>query len=47
LVIGISGRYKQGADKVLAEINGMNHYLIKPCDPNSLIALLAPLKAPE
>ena len=41
LLIGISGRYKHAADKVLAEINGINHYLVKPYDPNSLIGLLA------
>jgi len=45
LLIGISGRYKLPADKAYAEANGINHYLIKPCDPNSLIALLAPLQA--
>ena len=44
LLIGISGRYKLPADKAYAEANGINHYLVKPCDPNSLIALLAPLK---
>lgn len=41
LLIGISGRYKQHADKTLARLNGMNHYLLKPYDPGSLIALLA------
>jgi DNA-binding response OmpR family regulator len=44
LLIGISGRYKLPADRAYAEANGMNHYLLKPCDPNSLIALLEPLK---
>lgn len=47
MLIGISGRYKRGADKVLAELNGMNHYLVKPCDPNSIIAYLAALKKPD
>lgn len=44
LLIGMSGRYKQDADRTLAEVNGVNHYLIKPCRPDSVIALLAPLK---
>lgn len=43
LLIGISGRYKHPADKTLAEINGINHYLVKPFNPNSLMGLLAPL----
>jgi DNA-binding response OmpR family regulator len=43
LLIGMSGRYKQNADRTLAEINGINHYLVKPCDPRAVIALLAPL----
>jgi DNA-binding response OmpR family regulator len=46
LLIGISGEYKQGADKILAEILGFDHYLVKPYDPNGLLALLAPLKLP-
>jgi len=42
LLIGISGEYKQGADKVLAQILGFNHYLLKPYAPSDLLALLAP-----
>jgi DNA-binding response OmpR family regulator len=44
LVIGVSGKYKQGADKVLAQIIGFDHYLLKPYDPGALLALLAPLR---
>jgi DNA-binding response OmpR family regulator len=44
LLIGISGEYKQGADKILAEILGFDHYLVKPYEPNVLLGLLAPLK---
>jgi two-component system OmpR family response regulator len=47
LVIGISGRYKQHADKTLARLNGMNHYLVKPYDPRLLFALLAALPTAE
>ena len=46
LMIGISGEYKQGADKILSEIIGFDHYLLKPYDPSTLLALLAPLKLP-
>ena len=42
LLIGISGEYKQGSDKVLAQILGFNHYLVKPYAPAELLALLAP-----
>ena len=46
LLIGISGEYKQGADKVLAQILGFQHYLLKPYAPAELLALLAPLRDP-
>lgn len=47
LLIGISGRYKQYADKTLARLNGMNHYLLKPYSPSLLFALLAELPTAE
>jgi DNA-binding response OmpR family regulator len=47
LLIGISGRYRQHADRTLARLNGMNHYLVKPYDPRSLIALLAAVPISE
>lgn len=47
MLIGISGRYKRGADKALAHLNGINHYLVKPADPQSILACLAPLKQPD
>jgi DNA-binding response OmpR family regulator len=40
-IIGISGEYKQGADKILARIIGFDHYLVKPYDPQALLRLLA------
>jgi hypothetical protein len=43
MLIGISGRYKRGADKSLAHLNGMNHYLVKPFDPSAVIAFLSTL----
>ena len=45
LLIGISGEYKKGADKVLAHISGFDHYLVKPCDPQMIFAALDELRA--
>ena len=47
LIIGISGEYKSGPDKILSEIVGFDHYLLKPYDPNALLALIAPLRLPQ
>jgi DNA-binding response OmpR family regulator len=47
LLIGVSGVFTKGADKVLAELNGFDHYLVKPYDPSALLALLAPLTSPS
>ena len=43
-LIGISGKYKQGSDKILAEINGFDHYLTKPYEPSAVLRLLEPLR---
>ena len=47
LLIGISGAYTQGADRILSETIGFDHYLIKPCSPSAVIALLRPLQHPS
>lgn len=47
MLIGLSGEYKQGADRILAEIIGFDHYVLKPYDVNALLELLAPLKWPD
>jgi DNA-binding response OmpR family regulator len=47
MIIGISGEYTQGADRILSEILGLNHYLVKPYDPKTLLALIAPLRLPR
>ena len=44
LLIGISGEYKKGADKVLAHISGFDHYLVKPYDPKMIVAALDELR---
>jgi DNA-binding response OmpR family regulator len=46
LLIGISGEYKQGADRILSQILGFDHYLLKPYAASALLALIAPLTLP-
>ncbi|HTG96640.1 MAG TPA: response regulator [Burkholderiales bacterium] len=40
LLIAITGRYKQASDRMLGQIVGFDHYLLKPYEPNELLALL-------
>ena len=44
MLIGISGKYKTGSDKVLSQLIGLDHYLVKPYAPDELLALIAPLR---
>ena len=46
MIIGISGEYKQGADRILSEIIGFNHYLVKPYTMSDLLRLIEPLRHP-
>ena len=39
-LISITGRYKQGSDRVLGQLAGFNHAMDKPCDPRALVRLL-------
>jgi diguanylate cyclase (GGDEF)-like protein/PAS domain S-box-containing protein len=39
-LIAISGMYRQAADQMLGRLGGFNYYLVKPCDPSVLFALL-------
>jgi DNA-binding response OmpR family regulator len=47
LLIGMSGKFKQGADKILSNLVGFDHYLLKPYEPSDVLTLLAPLRYPE
>lgn len=47
MIIGVSGVYRKNPDRILADISGFNHYLVKPFDPDALIAFLAPLRLPK
>ena len=40
LLIAITGRYKQSSDRMLGQIVGFDHYLLKPYEPKELLALL-------
>ena len=44
MLIGISGLYREAADRVLSQIVGFNHYLMKPYAPADLLALIAPVR---
>ena len=39
-IIGVSGSYKEGTDKQLSQMLGMDHYFLKPYNPSALIRLL-------
>jgi DNA-binding response OmpR family regulator len=41
LLIAISGQYIKAPDELLARVAGFTYYLVKPCDPNALLKLLA------
>lgn len=40
MIIGITGQFTKSADRILAEMNGIDYYLIKPADPIVLLSLL-------
>ena len=41
LLIAVSGVYTRGVDKVLSEMSGFDHVLMKPVDPATLLGLIA------
>ena len=40
-LVGISGKYNHSVDNILSEMVGFDHYVLKPYDPQALIALIA------
>lgn len=40
-IVGLSGEYKAGSDKVLSQILGFDEYLLKPYDPIALLRILS------
>lgn len=43
LLIAITGLYKKPADRMLSQMVGFDHHLLKPCDPKDITDLLQPL----
>ena len=46
LLIAISGKWTKPSDVHLGHAVGFDHYLLKPADPNELLAVLAQLRTP-
>lgn len=44
LLIAVTGQYKKPADRMLSQLVGFDHHLVKPYDSQELIALLSPLR---
>jgi CheY-like chemotaxis protein len=44
LLIAISGKWVKTCDQRVARAVGFAHHLMKPCDPNELLQLIAPLQ---
>jgi DNA-binding response OmpR family regulator len=44
-VPGMSGYGKEHADRQVAQQVGFDHYLVKPCHPDEIVALLEPLRS--
>ena len=43
VIVGISGEHKEGSDKTLAQMLGVDYYLLKPYEISALLGLLASL----
>jgi DNA-binding response OmpR family regulator len=46
LLIAITGYFTKGADRILSQLTGFDHYVVKPCEPKELLKLLEPLRLP-
>jgi len=44
LLVAISGKWKEPPDQLVAMQVGFDHYLVKPCDPQQVLALLEALQ---
>jgi len=45
LLVAISGVWTKASDRAVGEAVGFDHYLLKPCDPREVIALIEPLRS--
>ena len=46
LLVAITGKWIKSSDRLLGALVGFDHYLLKPCDPQTVLKLLAPLRIP-
>jgi DNA-binding response OmpR family regulator len=46
LLIAVTGEYKRPSDRLLSQLVGFDHYLLKPYAPGELLGLLQPLSLP-
>jgi DNA-binding response OmpR family regulator len=44
MLIAISGKWTGQSDRMVSKVAGFHYFLEKPCDPQVLLSLLAPLK---
>ena len=44
LLIAVSGVWKDTSERLAGQAMGFDHYLVKPCEPKQLLALLEPLR---
>ena len=43
MLIALTGKWNRGSEKLLSRALGFDYHFEKPCDPNRLLAVLAPL----
>lgn len=44
LLIALTGQWTKTSDRLVGQAVGFDHYLLKPCDPRELSAILQPLR---
>lgn len=44
LLIGMSGKWISSPDRLIAQQVGFDHYLVKPCDPQRVMALIGAVR---
>jgi DNA-binding response OmpR family regulator len=43
MLIALTAERPAGPARAIAQMNGFDYYLVKPCDPKVLMALIAPI----
>ncbi len=47
MLIAMTGVWTTTTDRLLGEVVGFDHYLLKPCDPKEVIRRIEPLRRPS